>query len=133
MRRWQPMLGQPVGQLAPSHFSPASTTPLPHLGAQSLSLVASQVPGQQPSPAAHAVCVPSSTQRAVQEAAEPASFCLVQPSAGQLVGHELGGSQTSPVSTTPLPQAGWQSLSLVALQLGGQQPSPPTHAVCVPA
>jgi hypothetical protein len=42
----------------------------------------------------------------------------------------LGGSQVSPVSTTLLPQAGWQSVSLVALQLAGQQASPFAHVVC---
>ena len=39
-----------------SQVSPASTTPFPHLGAQSLSFVLSQEDGQQPSPELHSVC-----------------------------------------------------------------------------
>jgi hypothetical protein len=39
-------------------------------------------------------------------------------------GQEAGGSQVSPASTTLLPQAGRQLLSLLALQPEGQQPSP---------
>jgi hypothetical protein len=38
-------------------------------------------------------------------------------------------SQTSPDSTTPLPQTGMQLGSLLALHPGAQQPSPPAHAV----
>jgi hypothetical protein len=49
LRRWQPIDGQLVGQL-PSHFSLPSTTPLPQLAAQSLSLLLLHVLGQQPSP-----------------------------------------------------------------------------------
>jgi hypothetical protein len=45
--------------------------------------------------------------------------------AGQL---ELG-SQASPASTAEFPQRGAQSLSLLALQVGGQQPSPLAQAV----
>jgi hypothetical protein len=41
----------------PSHVSPASTTPLPHIGMQLLSLVALQPEGQQPSPLVHVVTV----------------------------------------------------------------------------
>ena len=52
----------------------------------------------------------------------------------QLVGQELGPdtipvSQVSPDSTTPLPQTAVQSVSLVALQPEGQQPSPEVQVV----
>src|SRR5262249_15165781 len=43
--------------LPSSHCSPGSTTPLPHTGAQSLSLVAFAPVGQQPSPLAGIVIV----------------------------------------------------------------------------
>jgi hypothetical protein len=39
------------------------------------------------------------------------------------------GSQVSPLSTTPLPHLAGQSLSLLWLQLEGQQPSPDTQLV----
>jgi len=42
----------------------------------------------------------------------------------QLAGHEAGGSQVSPLSTTLLPQLAEQSASVVKLQPAGQQPSP---------
>jgi hypothetical protein len=47
----------------------------------------------------------------------------------QEVGQEVFGSQVSPGSTTPLPQVGEQSESLLALHPAGQQPSPETQAV----
>jgi len=130
LRFWQPTAGQVVGQL-PSHFSPASTTPFPHLAVQSLSLVVLQVGGQQPSPCAQAVWVPSATQTAVQLAAAPVSFRRAQAIQGQVVGQLEVGSQVSPLSTAPLLHFGMQSLSLVALQPAGQQPSPFMHAVCI--
>jgi hypothetical protein len=129
-RRWQPIAGQVVGQF-PSHFSPASTTPLPQRIAQSLSLALLQVAGQQPSPWAQAVWVPSSVQRAVQAAALPVRSFLMHPVHGQVAGQLETGSHDSPVSIAPFPQRGVQSLSLLALQTGGQQPSPFTHAVWV--
>jgi hypothetical protein len=43
-----------VGQ-SPSQVSPISTTVLPHIGVQSVSLVALHVAGQQSSPLVHAV------------------------------------------------------------------------------
>ena len=39
-------------------------------------------------------------------------------------GQRAGGSQVSPASTTLLPQTGEQSLSMLALHPGAQQPSP---------
>jgi hypothetical protein len=47
----------------------------------------------------------------------------------QLVGHESDGSQVSLPSTTPLPQLAEQSVSFVASQPVGQQPSPPTQVL----
>ena len=47
----------------------------------------------------------------------------------QEVGQEDFGSQVSPFSTTPLPQFGEQSESLLALHPAGQQPSPETQVV----
>ena len=47
----------------------------------------------------------------------------------QLAGHEAGGSQVSPESTTPLPQLAEQSVSVVGPQPAGQHPSPEVHAV----
>ena len=45
------------------------------------------------------------------------------------VGQEDFGSQVSPGSTTPLPQVGEQSGSVLALHPAGQQPSPVTQVV----
>jgi hypothetical protein len=134
-RSWQPTAGHAVGQVAiGSHVSwqALSTVPLPQTHWQSESLLLLQPVGQQLSPPTQAVCTVSLTQRAVQVVAEPVSFWRWQPMGGQAVGQLEGGSQVSPVSTAPLPQLGWQSLSVVALQPGGQQPSPPTQSVWVP-
>jgi hypothetical protein len=46
---------------------------------------------------------------------------------------QLAPSQSSPASSTPLPQTGEQLLSFTALHPPGQHPSPLAHAVCVPA
>jgi hypothetical protein len=129
LRFWQPTLGQVVGQL-PSHFSLPSTAPFPHFALQSLSLVALQPAGQQPSPWAQAVWVPSAVQAAVQVAAAPVSLRRAQPIQGQVAGQLEGGSQVSPASVAPFPHLATQSLSLVALQPAGQQPSPFVQAVC---
>jgi hypothetical protein len=116
VRSWQPIAGHDDGQL-PSHVSPASTAPLPQRGAQSLSLLALQPDGQQPSPFAQAVCAPSSTQAAVQAAADPDRRRRAQPIQGHAVGQLCGGSQVSPLSIMPLPQRGRQSTSCPAPQL----------------
>jgi hypothetical protein len=47
----------------------------------------------------------------------------------QEVGQEDFGSQVSPFSTTPLPQVGEQSESVLALHPAGQQPSRETQEV----
>ena len=50
-------------------------------------------------------------------------------SSSQLVRQVAGGSQVSPGSTTPLPQVGEQSESVLALHPAGQQPSPEVQVV----
>jgi hypothetical protein len=47
----------------------------------------------------------------------------------QDVGQDEAGSQVSPFSTTPLPQLGEQSESVLAVHPAGQQPSPEIQAV----
>jgi hypothetical protein len=47
----------------------------------------------------------------------------------QEVGQDDGRSQVSPFSTTPLPQVGEQSESVLAVHPAGQQPSPETQVV----
>jgi hypothetical protein len=124
--------GQLVGQapgwpaaMAVSQSSPASTMPLPQAGpAQSGSVAEVQPEGQQPSPGEQVVMVVW-VQWAVQVAALPSSVSVVQalPSL-QLVGQVAGGSQVSPVSSTPLPHtATGQSGSVALVQPEGQQPS----------
>jgi hypothetical protein len=118
-----------VGQL-PSHVSGGSTTPFPHTGLQSLSVVALHpVVGQQPSPFTHRVCVPVSTHSA-KHVPPLESERNVHATCGQLVGQLP--SQSSPASTTPLPHTAVQLLSLRELQLAGQQLSSFKHIVCVP-
>ena len=128
--RWQPMAGQLVGQ-SPSHFSLALARRRCRSGRCSRCRWCCCRPrGQQPSPLAQAVCMPSSTQRAVHgggsslELASPAAL----PGAGGRAAR--GGSQVLAASTAPLPQRALQSLSLVALQPEGQQPSPVDTGVC---
>jgi hypothetical protein len=112
-----------------SHVSPVSTTPFPQLGEQSLSLLALHPGAQQPSPDLHSV-MGEKLHAAEQLAALPVSESMVQAlSSLQLVGHVEGRSQVSPVSTTPFPQLGEQSLSLLALHPGAQHPSPDLHSV----
>jgi hypothetical protein len=143
--RWQPLPvtapflqvcdEQDVGQ-SPSQSSPLSTTPLPQTGLQSLSLLALQPEGQQPSLFLQAVMVTK-----LHLAEQPPPFCsvsLVQALLSlQLVGHlpapeVMPMSQSSPLSTAPLPQLTEQSLSLLLVQPDGQQPSPSLHCwICV--
>jgi hypothetical protein len=115
--------------VAGSQVSPASRTPLPQLAEQSVSAVASQPTGQQPSPGAHALMAVW-LHATLQLAALPVIWSWVHalPSS-QLAGHVVAGSQVSPASTTPLPQLAEQSESSAALHAAGQQPSPPTHVV----
>jgi hypothetical protein len=89
---------------------------------QSASVAPVQPAGQQPSLVIEQVETGLVVHSAVQAKALPISVSVVQalPSlqlAGQLPSH------FSPASTTLLPQTGWQSTSLVVVQVDGQQPS----------
>jgi hypothetical protein len=130
------MGGQALGQEpSGSQVSPhtASTAPLPQTHSQSLSLALVQPMGQQESPLTQASCLPASTHFELQVREDPSSFCRVQPICGHMVGQLSAGSQVSPASTSMLPQVVRQSLSLLASQALGQQPSPFTHSVSIPS
>ena len=99
--------------------------------AQSLSVPEVHPVGQQPSSGTQAVTAVW-LQARVQSSLLPVIPSVVQGLwSSQEVGQEDGGSQVSPVSTTPLPQTDEQSESLFALHTLGQQPSPETQAVMV--
>jgi len=119
---------QLVGQLlGGSQVSPASRRLLPHIAAQSESVVLSQPDGQQPSPAAQ-LEIGVLLHAASHVAASPESESIVHASeSSQSVGQLLGGSHVSPLSMTPLPQVTEQSLSVVLSQPAGQQASPPAQ------
>ena len=106
-----------------SQVSPNSTTSLSQTGAQSLSLLAFAIAGQQPSPSA-ALTMAGKVQARSQLPALPTSTSAVQARPSSQEVGQLAPSQVSPGSTMPLPQAAEQSLSLLALQPGAQQPSP---------
>jgi hypothetical protein len=107
-----------VGQ-SPSHFSAASRTMFPHVGLQSLSVLAFAPFGQHLSPPMAAV-IGMCTQWVVHCAADPIAASAVQASpSSQSAGQSP--SQFSPVSTTPLPHEALQSLSAFAFAPGGQQ------------
>jgi len=110
--------------MAVSQVSPDSTTPLPHTALVQLGSVPDPQPlGQQPSLGPHEVMLVC-LQLAVQLDAMPNRVSAVQLLLSlHEVGQLEGGSQVSPCSTTPLPQRGWQSGSLFALQVAGQHPS----------
>jgi hypothetical protein len=100
---------------------------LPHLGLQSLSVVAFAPAGQQPSPSACEVIV-TGMQTALHCAADPTSICRMQPlPPPQLAGQSP--SHFSLPSRTPLPHLGLQSLSVVEYAPSGQHPSPSTGEV----
>jgi hypothetical protein len=122
---------QVVGQVDfGSQVSPPSTTPLPQVTEQSESLLALHPAGQQPSLKAAQVVIPVWLQATLQLALLPVILSMVHVLASsQEVGQDDAGSQVSPGSTTPLPQVGEQSESLLALHPAGQQPSLPTQVV----
>ena len=95
------LAGQEAGG---SQVSPLSTTLLPQLAEQSVSVVGSQPAGQQPSPGVQ-VAMAAKSHTTLQVSALPNIWSAVQalPSS-QLAGQEAAGSQVSPESTTPLPQ-----------------------------
>jgi hypothetical protein len=97
--------------------------------AQSGSVIAVQLTGQQLSPPTQAVILPESTH--CRWHCAPCNVRIVQAWFAHCVG-QLAPSQSSPISSTPLPQTGVQLLSFTALHPFGQQLSSFTHAVCVP-
>jgi hypothetical protein len=116
-----------------SQVSPISMAPLPHMAGQLLSLLRLQPEaGQQPSPLAHIVIVPSATHSAVHWPALPTSRRRLQPMAGQAVGQSAPSHFSLP-SRTPLPQRALQSLSFTLVQPLAQQLSPFMQAVISPA
>jgi hypothetical protein len=134
-RMVHPWLGHDVGHIVPSHSSPGSSTPLPHTAEQLLSLTALQAVGQHASLLAQLVCVPD-VWHCAWHVPPPASERSVQPTCGQVIGHDESGSHVSPTSTMPLPHWAGQSTSRFegeVLQPGGQQPSlvVPLHGSCV--
>jgi hypothetical protein len=107
-----------------SQVSPSSTTPLPQLGEQSVSLLLLHPAGQQSSPEAQST-TGVRLQATLQFTALPVIRSVVHALASsQSVGQEPEGSQVSPGSTTPLPQLGEQSVSLLLLHPAGQHASP---------
>jgi hypothetical protein len=110
-----------MGVLA-SQVSPGSSREFPQLAEQSRSLDEEQVEGQQPSPLLQRV-IGIGSHRSVQASALPVMRSGKHGLVGAQALHELGGSHDSPVSTTPLPHFGVQSLSDVSLPPSGQQPS----------
>ena len=121
-----------VATLLVSHVSVPSSTPLPHRGAQSASLVALQVsrppPGQQLSlvVAPLQVVIGVVEQETLHAAFVPLRTAVEQAGGvGQVMAaHEVAGSQVSAPSTTPLPHTALQSVSFVALHPIGQHMSP---------
>ena len=111
---------QAVGQL-PSQVSPASTTLLEQIGAQSLSLRLLQPGAQQPSAEVQAE-IGVLEHSALQVVEEPIKTSLVQAFwSSQLVGQSP--SQLSPASSNKFPQTDWQSLSKRESHPLGQHPS----------
>jgi hypothetical protein len=120
-------LGQAASPVAPlSHASPGSITPSPHTAGQSVSVARVPPAGQQPSPETSDV-IAACEQLALH--AIPFSESTVQ---GFPSSHDVGqppllagspGSQVSPASSSPFPQATGQSTSTVLQAPTGQQPS----------
>ena len=102
----------------------------PQGGGQSTSVRELCPAGQQPSLGVSLGCNLVSTHLTLQ--AVPARVCVVHGSLSLQSARVLHlplpdlipGSQPSPDSSTPLPQLGLQSWSLITLAPGGQQPSP---------
>jgi hypothetical protein len=121
---------QLAGQLLDgSQVSPESTTLLPQVAEQSVSLALLHPVGQQPSPATQVVMA-LKLHATLQLLALPVIWSRVHalPSS-HAAGQDVAGSQVSPESTAPLPQVAEQSESLPELHAAGQQPSPPVQAV----
>lgn len=123
------------GQL-PSHFSPGSTTELPQTAAQSTSVFAVQLDGQQPSEiVALQAVIAVLTHCALQVDADPVTRSLVQAFESSQSSGPTGqpaadcGSHFSNGSTAPSPHVAEQSSSWAEVQPSGQQPSPLVQAV----
>jgi hypothetical protein len=112
-------------EIAESHVSGGSTTPLPHDATQSESVSELHADGQHPSPPVHEVTLECA--HAIEHP-DPTKRSVVQAIASS---HDVGHipSQVSGGSTTPLPHDAEQSESLSAEHPGAQQPSPLVHAV----
>lgn len=123
--RVQALLSSQVAGQFPSQTSGASTVPLPQEAEQSLSEVALQPAGQQPSPLLQTEIAWFEHTR-LQLLALPVRVSMVQALLSLQVAGQLP-SQVSPWSTWPLPQVAEQSLSVAGLQPGGQHPSPPVQ------
>jgi hypothetical protein len=123
----QAFMSSHVAGQFPSQVSPASTTPLPQTGAQSVSFVALQPGAQQPSPPAHAV-IGGYEHVTLHCAAFPVRTFVVHAFMSLQVAGQFP-SHVSPDSTAPFPHIAEQFASLFALQLAGQHPSLPLHAV----
>jgi hypothetical protein len=120
-----PEQGASAGQVA--QFSVPSFTPFPQRAGQSESLLLLHPEGQQPSPELHAV-----TGACVHTTSQLPAFPVLTSVVHALPSLQLAGqlpSQISPGSTTPFPHVAPQSLSVLALQPDGQQPSPGEQAV----
>jgi hypothetical protein len=119
--------------IAVSQVSPASTTPLPQLARQSLSVALFAPGGQQPSlliGIVMAVCMHAAWQLFGFIRTSVVHACM----SSQFVGHApapatMPVSQTSPGSRMPLPHIAVQSVSVFAFAPLGQQPSPSVGAV----
>jgi hypothetical protein len=111
----------------PSHVSPDSTTPFPHMAVQFESFVALQPDGQHESPPVH-LGIGGYEHTTLHCPDVPVRTFVVHEFMSSHVAGQFP-SHVSPDSTTLLPQAGVQLLSLFALQPGAQQPSPPVHVV----
>ena len=110
----------------PSQVSPASTTLLEQMGAQSPSLRLLHPVAQHPSPEVQ-VMMSVFRHSASQVLEEPSKLSTVHAFwSEQLVGQFP--SQISPTSRRELPHTGWQSVSVCELHPGGQHPSLFTHA-----
>jgi hypothetical protein len=116
-----------------SQVSPLSTTLLPQLAEQSMSVVKLQPAGQQPSPELQ-MTMALKLQATLQVAALPVCWFVVQALlSSHDAGHVPDGSQVSPVSTTPLPQLA-VPVPPVALVAPADPPLPPVvgvAAVCL--
>jgi hypothetical protein len=111
--------------------------PLPYLQSRSWPLAQLAVHGVQPDGQNPSAVVPLHgrgvvVQTNVHAATVPERVRMLLPSlthASYCVWQAEGGSHFSPASTTEFPHTAVQLLSVLALQVGGQQPSPLMHVL----